>query len=314
MLCSIQHPRQTMTPTSISFDWRRSKDIPWGKVLLGPPVALKGEVYVKGWSKGADTVYVYTPGHDVWGGLPPPPVDNFTIATLKDQLVLVGGRDNATHIVSNKITVWDSKSRGWVHPYPAMATARTFPVAVGYEDYLIVAGGYNSERKRIPDVNILDTTSRKWVTAESLPSPDYYSSVFIEDTLYVVGDTTRVVLRAHVPTLISHASSAIPTLSQSVWESLPNAPFYYSFPVAIDNMLLTVGGSTNNNYSNPDPTTSIQLYNPTNNEWTKVGDLPESVLSCYCTVLVLSGELLILGGRNGPIIVRSVYSAKVSHY
>ena len=312
MLCSIQHPRQTMTPTSISFNWRRSKDIPWGMVLLGPPVALKGEVYVKGWSKGASSVYVYTPVHDVWDDLPPPPVDNFTIATLKDQLVLVGGRDNATHIVSNKITVWDSKSRGWVHPYLPMATARTFPVAVGYEDYLIVAGGYNSERKRIPDVNILDTTSRKWVTAESLPSPDYYSSVLIEDTLYVVGDTTRVVLRAHVPTLISHASSAIPTSSQSVWESLPNAPFYYSFPVAVDNMLLTFGGSTNNNYANPDPTTSIQLCNPTSNKWTKVEDLPQAVLSCYCTVL--SGELLVLGGRNGPIIVRSVYSAKVSHY
>ena len=313
MLYSIQHPRQAMTPTSISFNWRRSKDIPRSMRLLGPPVALKRNVYVSGVSKGVVTIYVYIPGHDVWDDLPPPPVYDFTIATVKDQLsVLVGGRDNSTREVSNKITVWDSQSRGWVHPYPPMATARDLACAVGYEDYLIVAGGYNSENGRIPDVNILDTTSRKWVTAESLPSLDYYSSVLIEDTLYLVGYTNRDVLRAHVPTLISHASSAIPISSQSVWESLPNALFYYSSPVAVDNMLLTVGGSTRCNYSNPDPTTSIQLYNPTNNEWTKVGDLPEAVLSCHCTVL--SGELLVLGGRNGPIIVRSVYSAIVSQY
>ena len=65
---------------------------------------------------------------------------------------------------------------------------------IGYEDYLIVAGGSKSERNRMPDVNILDTTSRKWVTAESLPSTAYYSSALIEDTLYLVGDDTRVVL------------------------------------------------------------------------------------------------------------------------
>ena len=118
-------------------------------------------------------LYVYTPGHDVWVDLQPPPVNNFTIATLKDQLMLVGGRDNATNKVSNMITVWDSQSRGWVHPYPPMATAPDFACAVGYEDYLIVAGGRNSEHNRIPDVNILDTTSRKWLTAKSLPSTAY---------------------------------------------------------------------------------------------------------------------------------------------
>ena len=65
------------------------------------------------------------------------------------QLVLVGGRDNATSKVS---TVRDSQSRGWVHPYPPMATAQDFAQchAVGYDDYLIVAGGSNSGTKAYP--------------------------------------------------------------------------------------------------------------------------------------------------------------------
>ena len=89
--------------------------------------------------------------------------------------------------------------------------------------------------------------------------------------------------------------------------------FFQSSPVAVDNMLLTVGGSTRCNYSNPDPTTSIQLYNPTSNKWTNVGDLPQAIYDCYCTVL--SGELLILGGLDvSHILIHSFYVAKVSQY
>ena len=274
--------------------------------LYDLPVVLNGKVYVRGVSKGADTVCMYTPSQDVWDALPPPTVYGFTIATRKDQLVLVGGRDKSTREKSNKIIIWDSQSQKWVYHYPPMTTACDTPAAVGYREYLIVAGGRNSKGNRIPDVNILDTTSRKWVTAESLPSPDYYWSVLIEDTLYLVGCSTRVVLRAHIPTLISEATSPTPTSSQSVWESLPNNPFYRSSPIAVDNVLITVGGML----SDPNPTTSIQLYNTTNKKWTRVGDLPEGLRDCYCTVL--SGELLILGGWRRSSFIRSVYAVELT--
>ena len=78
-------------------------------------------------------------------------------------------------------------------------------------------------------------------------------------------------------------------------------------------MLLTVGGSTNSDCSDPDPTTIVQLYNPTSNEWTNIGDLPQAVYNCYCTVL--SGELLVLGGLDmSHILIHSFYAAKVSQY
>ena len=95
--------------------------------------------------------------------------------------------------VSDKITVWDGLSRQWVHPYPDMTTAWTTPAAVGYGEYLIVAGGQNS-KSSIPDVNILDTTSNKWFTGESLPYVDGYNSALIDDHLYVIGRITRTFL------------------------------------------------------------------------------------------------------------------------
>ena len=278
--------------------------------LYGLPVVVKGKVYVRGMSGGTNTVLEYTPSSDVWDTLPPPhTVNYFTIATLNEHLVLVGGTDQSTYKVSKKIAVWDSAKHQWIYPYPSMTTGRVVPAAVGYRDHLIVACGLTSERNRISNVDILDTTSNKWLTAESLPDTDLYQSVIIEDTLYLVGDN-RNVLRANIPTLISRARSTKHTASQSVWESLPNAPIYRSSPFAIDNVLMTVGGGTSDNISDPNLTTSIQLYNPTNNIWTKVGDLPEAVFNCPCTVI--SGQLLVLGGwKRFFNFTRSVYISKL---
>ena len=301
----------------MTFQWRRLTDVPENMKLYDLPVVVNGKVYIQGVSRGTTTVYVYTPGQDVWDELPPPTVNNFTIASLKDQLVLVGGRDNSTHKVSNMILVWDGRTRQWVQKYPPMKTALYIPSAIGYGDHLIVASGYNSEHSIISNVNILHTTSTKWLTAESLPSTDYYDTdvykpVVIEDSLYLLGYDTTTLLRAHIPTLISRASSAIPSAYQHVWESLPNTPFYRSSPVAVDNMLLAVGGRTSSDYPNLDLTTSIQLYNTTNKQWIKVGDLPEALYYCPCTEL--SGELIVLGGQNGLLsFIRSVYVAKVEY-
>ena len=283
--CFISPPQSTMVPSSITFDWRKCRDKPRGMDVYGQPVALNGKLYVSGgsWSGGTQTVLEYTPGHDKWTELPPPPVRDFTIATLRGQLLAVGGEDKSTRKKTNTILTFNEHSQRWIQSHPAMPTA--FPAAIGHQDHLIVAGGRNSEGNRIPDVNVLDTTSNKWKTAQPLPSTDSYNTVLIEDTLYLVGRYTQTVLRAHVPTFISRAKSR-------VWETVPNTPYYWSSPVTIGNTLLTVGGR-DKPWGNP--TTSIQMYNPTTNQWTRVGDLPEP-MSPYC--VIMNSELFVFHGQS----------------
>ena len=262
--------------------------------MYDQPVALNGKLYVRGVSKGTLTVVEYTPGHDKWTELPPPSVVNFTIATLKNcKLLVVGGEDKSTGKNTNTILTFDEHSQQWIQSHPAMPTALTIPAVIGYQDHLIVAGGVNSKGNRLPDVNILDTTSNKWKTAQPLPSTDYYYTVLIEDTLYLVGQDLKTALRAHVPTLISGAKSG-------VWEALPNAPSYLSSPVTFGNTLLTVGGK--DKPWRGKPTTSIPMYNPTTNQWTKVGDLPEPVHYPKC--IVMNSELfeLYTGYRSSVLI------------
>ena len=292
----ISPPQSTMVPSSITFNWRKCKGIPWGMRVYSQPVALNGKLFVGGGSGLTETVLEYTPGHDKWTELPPPPdLEYFTIATLRSKLWVVGGEDQSTGKKTNTILTFDEHSQQRIQSHPAMPTALTFPDVIGYLDHLIVAGGWNSENNRIPDVNILDTTSNKWKTAQPLPSRDDYYTVLIEDTLYLVGQDTQTVIRAHVPTLISGAKS-------DVWETLPNAPYYNSYPVTIGNTLLTVGGSTHNNPWDGNPTTSIQMYNPTTNQWTRVGDLPEPV--GYPSCIVMNSELFELDtGYKSPVLI-----------
>ena len=293
IICFISPPQSTMVPSSITFNWRECKDKPWGMDVYGQPVALNGKLYVRVKSRETETVMEYTPG-DKWTELPPPPVEYFTIATLKNcKLLAVGGRDKSTGKNTNTILTFGEHSQRWIQSHPAMPTALAIPAVMGYLDHLIVAGGVNSENNRISDVNILDTTSNKWKTAQPLPGTDRYYTVLIEDNMYLAGQYTLTVLRAHVPTLISGAKS-------DVWETLPNAPSYSSSPVTFGNTLLTVGGKDKPLGGNP--TTSIQMYNPTTNQWTRVGDLPEPVGFPRC--IVMNSELFELyTGYRSPVLI-----------
>ena len=232
--------------------------------MLEQPVALNGKLYVRGRSKEIETVLEYTPDHDKWTELPPPPVKDFTTATLRGQLLVVGGEYKSTGKMANTILTFNEHSKQWVQTFPDMPTALTLPAARGYQDYLIVAGGENSTQ-----VNILDTVNNEWITAQPLPSTDddFYYTALSEDTMYLVGRHSRTVLQAHVPTLISGAKSG-------VWETLPNTPYFCSTPVIIRNTLVTIGGRAK---LGKKLMTRNHMYNPTTNQWTEVGKFSQPI-------------------------------------
>ncbi len=254
-----------------------------------PVRAINGKLYMRGVSNQTETVLVYTPDQDSWDDLPPPPVRNFTVATLRGQLLVVGGLNKST---KDTILIFDEKSRRWVRSL-TMPKALSFPTVVGYQNHLISIGGQDSNGTKIADSNILNT-SNKWIAAEPFPRIGDYVTCLIGDTLYLVGQDTKEVFRAHVPSLISGAS-------YGVWESIASVPFYRSSPIAIGNTLLTVGGS--GDARGGQIFSSIHLYDPTKDQWTQCGDLPEETYFCHC--IELSGKVYVLGSFT----IRSVYTS-----
>ena len=75
------------------------------------PVALNGKIYIRrGGSDDNVTVLEYTTGSDQWAELPPPPVRTFTVATLRGQRLVVGGRDKSTHKAQSAILIFNEHS------------------------------------------------------------------------------------------------------------------------------------------------------------------------------------------------------------
>ena len=118
-------------------------------------------------------VYRYHPPTDQWVRLPRYKCMSFAMAILTDKLTLVGGYNTSTlpSKVTNQIAVWEMEgmSWGWTHPYPPMPTSRHSPGVAAYNRWLVVAGGSKLGRDPLDTVEVLDTTSRQWLSASPLP-------------------------------------------------------------------------------------------------------------------------------------------------
>ncbi len=255
--------------------------------MWGRPLAMNGKLYMRGWINVTETVLVYTPDQDHWDKLTPPPVNYFTVATLRGQLLVVGGNNKSIHKRTNTILTFDESSRRWLQSLPLMPVAVSFPAIVEYLDHLIIVGGQDSSDNETTDVNVLDITTNKWTIVEPLPNADILNPCLIGDTLYLVGWDTKQILRVSVPSLISRASSG-------VWETVACVPCYRSFPVIVCNTLLTLGGRNMPTLLSSNKTVDIHLYNPTKDQWTKCGDLPEPM---FCCCIELSDKLYVFDIR-----------------
>ena len=173
---------------------------------------------------------------------------------------------------------------------------------------------------QLATVEILDTSSSQWYTAQSLPvGCESMASVVLSDKLYLIGgkhlySSSNKVFSVSFPAFIAHTTSrrtpttrnpaAVPT-----WEILSGTPMWKSAFLATQNSLLALGGRDGKG----DPGSSIHIYDPVSKVWAKVGDMPVRRSSSTCLMLN-SGELLVLGGW-GDHVWRSyeVYKVTLSH-
>ena len=258
-------------------------------------------VYVGGGRAGSDhdmcTVVKLDLQQDEWTKLPQYSAVWFAMTSFANQLVLIGGCDPVTRKRTNQIAVFTSGR--WINPYPPMNIARRSSIAVSCNKYIIVAGGKDDQGKRTSSVEVLDTTSRRWYTAESLCNPrTELKSTLIGNTLYLMGGydhsgyATKVVHKVDLNELITKAVSkqATPTL----WQVISDTPLKLSAPLNVRGSLLAVG-EWDDRYS---PRSSIYLYQPDTRRWVKVEDLPTARYNCTCSVLP-SGEVIVVGGQAG---------------
>ena len=153
----------------LSIKWRKRNDMPFSMGYYPQVVIVKGKVYTGGgWAsleREKQTVMVCDPQRDVWHSLPPYMYAYFTMATVNDQLVLVGGRDVTTHKSSAMLGVWSEQSQTWTNPFPPMPTPRRSPSVVTHDNrWLVVVGG------KIEDCLLYTSPSPRDATLSRMPS------------------------------------------------------------------------------------------------------------------------------------------------
>ena len=278
----------------LPLKWRRGKDLPF-ETYHYHVVILNGMVYVGGGNTISEyDVLQYNPRSGEWSKLPISPVNGFAMTSLNNQLVLVGNHGGG----KDRITVWDSTSGGWGHPYPAMPTGRSCSAAVGYQNCLIVACGFRD----MDTVEVLDSSSGRWYSAQPVPmGGDKMSSAVIGDHWYLSSsrwiDGQPHIFSVHLPTLISGATSAAQTNTTSIWQELPTPPVGSPPLLALQSHLLLVGGNAK--------VQKLHRYDPQAKKWRECGQLPVGITGSSCAVLP-SGELMVVGG-----LMKSGYSKQV---
>ena len=268
-------------------------------------VVVQGKVYVGGghtdWSNN-HIVMVYDISSGKWAKLPPYWARGFAMTVINNQLVLVGGQVHERY--SKVLGVWRAESKEWTHPYPEMSRARFRCSAAVYNEWLLVAGGY--ENAMLSSVEVMNTVTLRWYAAAAPPTPtpwEQMSTAVVGDICYFMGGftgidfaATTVVYSVSLSALISQLhsqGSRKKGRKNQIWKEIRGLQTTLSTPLSISGSLLAVGGRDKGNKV----VTAIHLYQPDTGEWVKVGDLQTSRYWCTCA-MTTDREMLVAGGRD----------------
>ena len=278
--------------------WQKCRYIPTG-TFSAQAVVIRGIVYVG----GGDTtsfnddylIQQYSPTNDTWYTLPPAPVRLFAMGDLNGQLVIVGGYTRQG-VVTGKVHTVNSSIQKWVESIAPMHTARYRPAVYSQPSCLTVVGGRDQQRTLLSDVEIFVPHTSQWHKMTSpAPSPLYgMTTTVINNKCFIAEyDSTKVYqLCVSLHQTTSDSSNTPQVITE--WTNLGDLPHKGCGLGSINGCLLAVGGG-----SVLHPITTTLGFSPIANTWKTVGELPEPRCNCT-TVLLPTGELLVMGGRGGP--------------
>ena len=272
---------------------------------------IRGIVYVGGGDTSIhDDDYLiqqYSPTDDRWSTLPPAPVFYFGMGDLNGQLVIVGGRIRQRD-VTGKVHTLNSSTQKWVESIAPMPTARSRPAVLSQPSCLTVVGGEDQHGTNLSDVEIFMPHTSQWhKTTSPAPSPLYnMTTTVINNKCFIAeyGSTKVYQLCVSLQQTTTDSSNTPQVITECT--NLCDLPHKGCGLGSINGCLLAVGGGWWRN-----PITTTLGFSPITNTWKTVGELPEP--RCYCTTVLLpTGELLVMGGRDRPVsLTNKVWRAAI---
>ena len=290
-----------------SLEWSECKELPVG-MTDAQAVWLEDKIYMGGGDtsgrRNDARLYIYAPTTDTWTVMDTA-VYWFALTIYHSQLVLVGGREyvglGALGLDTNKLWTLDERDE-LQETLPPMRVRRYGVSAASHGDHLLVAGG-GGDGSQLDIVEVY--SDHIWSSAQPLPQPfaDMKSTV-LSGHWYLMGGFRQgtEVYCASLDSLVAGCQPSETSQTSSVWKRLPDVHNTRFTPSSFGNRLTAIGGQQRL------PMSSIQAFSPRLWSWVDVGNLP--VVGCrVCTVVLPSGELIVMGGFLNNTRFNKVYKA-----
>ena len=274
-----------------------------------PPCKMRGEVSAVDGSvayfkpAGSNGVFPYNSTNNKWSELPECPNSGFSLAMVNSLLTAIGGKTSNNEMTNSLLSLTDNK---WTKQFPPMPTKRWLTTVVCSGRSLVVAGGSTASMK-LRIVEVMDTKTLQWSTANSLPHPLYCASATLcGDQVYMLGgwdqndNQSKSVFTCSLAALFQSCQQQslvlrLKNLSLAsrpkVWHQLADTPVTVSTCASLHGRLLAVGGEE----SDGRKTTAIHMYNTTTNSWEVISHTATPRRQCLVAVLP-HNELMVVGG------------------
>ena len=240
-------------------------------------------------------IHGYSPTEDKWLTLPPAPVYFFGMGELKGQLVIVGGKTSPGD-VTGKVYTFDNSSQKWKESIPPMPTAHESPAVFSQPSCLTVVGGRDEYWIDLSDVDIFLPHISQWHKASPAPSRlSPMTTTVIHNKCFLAECQSSNLYQLSVSVHHQTTSGSSESFKVSTeWEYVPDIPYRTCVLGSFNGCLLTLGGSDRGKIIK-----TIVAFSPITNSWKTVGELPEP-RDYSTTVLLQTGELLVVGGADKP--------------
>ena len=284
--------------------WEKCADLP--SPMYGASAVLhKENIYVMAGVAPQDETLDYVFSHNInnneWSRLPPPGHYMGILQIINDQLTVIGGFDNDTNKVTNKVSTFDNSINQWKRCYPDLMTPRSKPGVVTHEDHVIVLGGETDDGIFSDDIEVLNWTQ---------PLHWMKSNIKLPQRQMLYSRSSGRCFIAYQLTIDSIISSIgqPPTSGQSNnWNTLPNAPHYSTALLPQSYPPVIIGGCDIQGV----PTSDVAILDITKNTWNRVASL-STPRSCVAVVPISHDSILIIGSTKGGYGVQANKSSCVS--
>ena len=282
-------------PTVIQVKGQTDQDTPdsnellhlsW-KTLPTAPVTsfehVSAVVGEKAYFKSARSVWEYNSTSQKWNQLPEHPLCGFSLVSVENELVTVGGfYKNILRLTKFSNKLFSYVEGKWVEKYPPMPTKRWECTAFYKNPELIVLG--RAQGNDLTCVEVLNIYSEQWCRVRPLPSPSHQLSVTVcGDYVYIHDaqpENNFSIVRCSLLSLVVY------------WEEIASLPVRTFTLVTVNGHLLAVGGKSSEDLETKD----VHQYDPDSNSWQIISQMSTECSLCAAALLP-DNKLIIVGGE-----------------